>query len=320
MRNDPSAPWVGLAIGAVITVVMFVAVAGGQTSTAAQETGTYTPALLPDGQPDIQGIYVSPGRMPIERWTDAEREEWGERMVAVRGPNPGAYGIEWTEENLRQDSRPTEGAVAIVDPPDGRVPWQSWALVKKTYIRNNPYERKSFIDTRVRCLPAGTPRGTFSSSYNGWQVLQTPGNVVILYEHNHLYRVIPVDDSPHPGSDIQLWMGDSRGRWEGNTLVVDVTNFTDKTWVVGELGGEGMSAGSFHSPAMHVVERFTIVDADTINYEATIEDPNVFTRPWKITFRVWMRAPRDYVLFEYACHEGNRSMDLTALLSDPSEQ
>ena len=190
-------------------------------------------------------------------------------------------------------------------------------LAKKTYIRNNPYERKAFIDSRVRCLPAGTPRGIFSSSYNGWQVLQPPGHVVILYEHNHLHRVIPVDGSPHPGSDIQLWMGDSRGRWEGNTLVVDVTNFTDKTWVVGELGGEGMSAGSFHSPAMHLVERFTIVGDGRIDYEATIEDPNVFARPWKIAFPVWKRAPDDYVLFEYACHEGNRSTELTSpLFSD----
>ena len=133
------------------------------------------------------------------------------------------------------------------------------ALAKKTYIRNNPYERKAFID--------------------------------------------------------------SRGRWEGNTLVVDVTNLTDKTWVVGELGGEGMSAGSFHSPALHVVERFTIVGDGRIDYEATIEDPNVFERPWKIAFPVWQRAPADYVLFEYACHEGNRSMDLSApLIGDSSGQ
>ena len=322
MRHDARiARYVAVTIGAVGLAVVLTAVAGARFPAAAQDAGAYTPALRPDGQPDIQGIYVSPSRLPIERWTDAERAEWDEQMVAVRGPNPGAYGLEWTEIELRQGGGPAADAVAVVDPPDGRVPWQPWALAKKTYIRNNPYERKAFIDTRVRCLPAGTPRGTFSSSYNGWQVLQPPGHVVILYEHNHLYRVIPLDDSPHPGSDIQLWMGDSRGRWEGNTLVVDVTNFTDKTWAVGELGGEGMSAGSFHSPAMHVVERFTIVDAGTIDYEATIEDPNVFTRPWKIAFSVWQRAPADYVLFEYACHEGNRSMDLSSpLIGDSSGQ
>jgi len=84
-----------------------------------------------------------------------------------------------------------------------------------------------------------------------------------------------------------------------------VSNFTDKTWVVGEIDGEGMSSNSFHSPALHAVERFTIVDADDIDYEATFEDPNVFTRPWTIHRKLWKRTPKDYVLFEYACHEGN---------------
>ena len=103
--------------------------------------------------------------------------------------------------------------------------------------------------------------------------------------------------------------------------MVDVTNFTDKTWVVGELGGEGISAGSFHSPALHVVERFTIVGDGRLDYEATIEGPNVFERPWTIEFPVWKRAPDGYVLFEYACHEGNRSTALTSLLfTDSSEQ
>ena len=299
-----------------IAVVVGLIGSGSLPAATAQDGDAYTPALRPDGQPDIQGIYISPHGMRIERWTDAEREAWTELMETVRGPNPGAYDREWSEGGLREENRDRD-AVAVVDPPDGRIPWQPWALAKKTYIRNNPYERQSFLDTRVRCLPAGTPRGTFASGYNGWQVLQPPGHVVILYEHNHLHRVIPVDGSPHPGADIQLWMGDSRGRWEGNTLVVDVTNFTDKTWVVGELGGEGMSAGSFHSPAMHLVERFTIVGDGRIDYEATIEDPNVFARPWKIAFPVWKRAPDDYVLFEYACHEGNRSTELTSpLFSD----
>ena len=315
MRRDSftSALWV-----AGIAVVVGLIGSGSLPAANAQDGDAYTPSLRPDGQPDIQGIYISPHGMRIERWTDAEREAWNELMETVRGPNPGAYDREWSEGGLREENQDRDG-VAVVDPPDGRIPWQPWALAKKTYIRNNPYERQSFLDTRARCLPAGTPRGTFASGYNGWQVLQPPGHVVILYEHNHLHRVIPVDGSPHPGSDIQLWMGDSRGRWEGNTLVVDVTNLTDKTWVVGELGGEGMSAGSFHSPAMHLVERFTIVGDGRIDYEATIEDPNVFARPWKIAFPVWMRAPDDYVLFEYACHEGNRSTELTSpLFSDES--
>lgn len=320
MRSGSFAP--SFDVIAAVALVSLAAIVAGVEAQAPSAAGTWAPARLADGQPDIQGIYVSPAGLPVERFTEAERKAWQQRMIEVRGPNPGAYGSEWAEGHLRDRSRmPKEGTVSVADPPDGRIPWQPWALAKRDHIRDNPYETRAFLDTRVRCLPAGTPRGTFSSGYNGWQILQPPGHVVLLYEHNHLYRVIPLDGSPHPGPDIQLWMGDSRGRWEGNTLVVDVTNFTDKTWVVGELGGEGMSAGSFHSPALHVVERFTIVDADHIDYEATIEDPNVFTRPWKIAFPIWNRAPKNYVLFEYACHEGNRSPELTEpLFTKPSAQ
>jgi hypothetical protein len=143
------------------------------------------------------------------------------------------------------------------------------------------------------------------SNYNGWQIAQAPGVVLILEEWHHTYRTIRLDDRPHVGPDIQLWMGDSRGHWEGNTLVVDVSNFTDKTWVVGEIDGEGPSNNAFHSPALHAVERFTLVDADRIDYEVTIDDPNVFSRPWTLHRKIWKRAASDYSLFEYACHEGN---------------
>ena len=106
------------------------------------------------------------------------------------------------------------------------------------------------------------------------QIRQIPGYVTIFYESNHVYRVIPLDGRPHAGTNVKLWMGDSRGRWEGSTLVVDVTNFNDGTWFD--------SHGSFHSDALHVVERWTRVSDDRIAYTVTIEDPNVFTQPWKM--------------------------------------
>jgi hypothetical protein len=285
------------------------------TASTGAPSRTGTPRRLPDGQPDIQGIYTNQWVVPIERFTKEERDAFEKAIVAHRGENPGAYGYEWFDRPDGGTDRPVNsphppGHVAVIDPPEGRIPWQPWALAKKTYIRDHPFETRAIYDYRIRCLPAGTPRGTFYSYYNGWQIQQPPGRVVILYEHNHLYRVIRLDGSPHPGPNIQLWMGDSIGRWEGNTLVVDVRNFTGKTWVVGDLGGEGMHTGSFHSPALHVVERFTIVDANNIDYEATIEDPNVFTNQWKLGFRVFSRAPSDYKLFEYACHEGNKTIDL----------
>ncbi len=299
--------------------ILFIGIAGnnpafvfGQDSSATDES--WEPNRLADGQPDIQGIYINPWVFTIENYTDQEREEFQQAMIEHRGPETGAYDFDWLEQSTterRADYPYPDNFYGVSKPPSGRIPWQDWAFQKKKYLSHHPYEKREFFDSRIRCLPAGTPRGFFWSFYNGWQILQPPGHVVILYEHNHLYRVIPLDDSPHLGKDINLWMGDSRGRWEGNTLVVDVTNLTDKTWVIGELGGEGIHIGSFHSEDIHVVERFTIVDKDNIDYEVTIEDPNVFTEPWSMKYRVFTRAPKDYVLFEYACHEGNRTMELT---------
>ena len=151
-------------------------------------------------------------------------------------------------------------------------------------------------------------------SYNSYQFLQMPDAVVILYEWNHLFRYIPLDGRPHVAPDIRMGMGgDSRGHWDGDTLVVDVTNFTENTWVVGHgAPPEGAPAslftfghGVFHSDVLHVVERFTPVGDDLIHYEATITDPKVFTQPSTISYNAFMLGADDHMLYEYACHEGN---------------
>jgi hypothetical protein len=178
-----------------------------------------------------------------------------------------------------------------------------------------------YIDPVARCLPAGVPRVMYVTPYNGYQFIQTPGYVVMIAEWNHTYRIIPVDGRPHLPAGLKLWMGDSRGRWEGNTLVVTTTNTNGKAWF--------QIIGGFVSDAVRVVERFTIVDKGTIGYEVTIDDPKVFTRPWTMAGRfisavadkpatldgvalggAFMDTPQqNYELYEYACHEGNRSMD-----------
>ena len=312
MKSQFSRCRAGAIVAALLSLTVMATSTRGQESNGGNGGKKLAVARLADGQPDMQGVYITGWSVPNERFTPEERKAWEDKMVKLRGPNPGAYGNEWAEGSLHKDAfKPKPGTVMVIDPPDGRIPFQPWALAKRNYIRDNWLERPEFTDSRVRCLPAG-PRFTFVSGYNGWQVLQPPHQVVMLQEHNHNYRVIPVDGSPHPGPNVQLWQGDSRGHWEGNTLVVDVANFTDKTWVVGEIGGEGMSVGSFHSTALHMVERWTMRDGDNIDYEATIEDPNVFTRPWKMALGVWKRAPKEYENFEYACHEGNHWDELTS--------
>jgi hypothetical protein len=184
----------------------------------------------------------------------------------------------------------------IIDPPDGRIPYQPWAAARRTehlFDMETP-TKLAHIEPEDRCLLLGAPR----SNYRGdLQIRQTAGQVVILYEWVHAYRVISTDGRPHVGADIHLYNGDSRGRWDGDTLVVDVTNFDDEVWFD--------SHGSFYSEALHVVERYTLVDRDTINYEATIEDPNVFTRPWTMTFTINRIPDAGYEFFEEACYEGN---------------
>ena len=133
------------------------------------------------------------------------------------------------------------------------------------------------------------------------EILQTPGYLLILFERAHTYRIISTDGRPHAGANIAMWMGDSRGRWEGNSLVVDVTNHNAKTWFD--------QAGNFHSPAAHMIERFTLVDPDTIHYEVRIEDPRVYTRPWTMAFPLRRNKEPGFRLLEEACHEGERNTE-----------
>ncbi len=146
----------------------------------------------------------------------------------------------------------------------------------------------------------------FPAGYNNaYRILQSPGYVIILYEMIHDARIIPLDGRAHIAPNIRLWMGDSRGRWDGNTLVVETTNFHDRGWIASSAS-QGRIKGIPISDALYVVERFTRVDADTIRWEVTIEDPNVYTRPWTVAMPL-SRDP-DYQIFEYACHEGNYAL------------
>jgi hypothetical protein len=269
----------------------------GQTPTAATRRPTHgvttsAPRHTPDGQPDLQGLWLSQGigtsrAMPFDEIVKASSSPWSR-----------AYN----REVFFEKRPPTSLPGGVVDPPDGQIPFQPWAAAKREEIRKlsdtPPKERlMEVVDPATRCMPGVPFPMNNATNYNGLQFLQYPGYVLMIQEWNHLYRSIPLDGRPHLGPNIRTWMGDSRGRWEGNTLVVDVTNFNGKGWFD--------RSGTLQSDALHLVERFAIVDPDTIAYEATVDDPKVFTRPWKMAGS-FHRAEKGYELFEYACHEGNR--------------
>ena len=169
------------------------------------------------------------------------------------------------------------------------IPYQPWALARK---REN-YANRRTADPETKCYEPGVPRATYMPY--PFQIVQTPTFVGILYEYVHVTRHIYMDGTPHPKGPIDnWWMGDSRAHWEGNTLVVDVIHFTDQTWFD--------RAGNFHSDALHVVERYTPTDRDHLLYEATIEDPKVFTRPWKMSMPLYRRQEPNVQLLDYECY------------------
>jgi hypothetical protein len=191
-----------------------------------------------------------------------------------------------------------------VVPEDGRVPVKPAAEAKRDYNTAHSTDDFEYMSPWDRCITRGFPGGMFPGGYgNVYEIVQAPGYVAIVSEMIHETRVIPLDGRPL--SNIRQWNGESRGRWEGNTLVVDTTNYNNKGWIATNVAS-GRIKGIAQSEALHVVERLTRVDKDTIQYEITIEDPNIYTEPWKVAFPLY-KDPAAQV-FEYACHEGNYAM------------
>jgi len=167
------------------------------------------------------------------------------------------------------------------------IPYQPWALAKK----QENLARRLTADPEAQCYLPGVPRITYMPY--PFQIFQRADRVVILYEYLHATREIYTDGSSHPDIPVEFWMGDSRGRWEGDTLVVDVTLFTDQTWFD--------RAGNFHSSALHVIERYTRTGLNHMRYEATIDDPKIFTRPWKMSMLLYRRQ-ESTPLLEFECY------------------
>jgi hypothetical protein len=314
-----------LVLASGCAVVAAVASLGPAIGAGAQ---TWTPPRTPWGDPDIQGIFTTDDELgvPFERpesfgdrtvVTDeefaareaqaarqatADGQEFVERAPAVAaGPAAGGTGppAHWLERG-----RPSRRTSIVIDPPDGRIPYlddtarqRSARAVNARTSGNGPFHGPEDLDLYDRCITRGLPHVIFPTIYNNTSaIIQGPGYVGIRYEMIHDARIIPLDGRPHLSPTIRHYFGDSRGRWDGDTLVVDVTNFpTDSI----NYRGAG--------PSLRLTERFRRVGERTVRYEVTVEDPTTFARPW--TAALSLRTDEGLSdVFEYACHEGNYAM------------
>ena len=261
------------------------------------------PSRTPDGQPDMQGMWAA-GSGGATLFL----EPFG-YLMSIGAPPPQLSTsllnvVRPPPVTVADGGPPPLNQATILDPPDKILPYQPWARERRdevlvSYGSPTPAQ----VDPQTRAWPNGVPRSNYYSSHDGSiggpiQILQPPGYVIFLYEIQHEFRVVPLDDRPHAGEDIKLWMGDSRGRWEGNTLVIDVTNHNDST--------RFSIVGDFHSDELRVTEEWTFFDQNRIEYRATIDDPNVYTKPWTIGMTLTRGLPGAELL-EYAGVEGEKS-------------
>jgi hypothetical protein len=243
----------------VATLVSVLVVVSAPPVTAASQASaaaspTYTPPKTVDGQPNLEGIWQV---VNSAAWDIQDHGAW----LGV----PAGKGV-------------VEG---------NEIPYTPAALLKK----QQNYANRKTADPETKCFLPGVPRITYMPY--PFQIIQGKDQVNILYEYIHTLRYIYMN-KPHPSGHIDWWMGDSRGHWEGNTLVVDVVDFNEDTWFD--------RAGNFHSDALHVVERYTPTGPDHMNYEVTVEDPKVFTRPWKMSMPLYRRQEKNMELLEYECY------------------
>jgi hypothetical protein len=297
-----------------------VAAFGQSRSVAAKpgSTKNWTAPRTPDGQPDLQGIWSNATITPLERpddlagkpvLTDKEAAEYEkevvkrtnvdrrEGIVGTEADVARAYNNFWYDRGTKTVG--TRRTSLIIDPPDGKIPQLTPEAKQRVADRDSrrvrPAEGPEDRSLSERCIlwqTAGPPM--LPSGYNNnYQIVQSRDYVTIFNEMIHDTRIIPLDGRPHLLQNVRLWMGDSRGHWEGDTLVIDTTNFTEKTAFRGA------------SEKMHLVERFTRVDAETLVYSFTVDDPSSFAKPWTAEITS-MRAAGP--IFEYACHEGNYGM------------
>jgi hypothetical protein len=332
MSND-TIGFAGAVIAATVLVGAAVAPAAGQAApkrTAAAKA-PFTPPRTPWGDPDIAGIFTNKDEqgVPLERpaefagrplVTDEEfaaRANRAQRQLETDNSefdiatadtsNAGQVGSATSPPPHWLDrGKPSRRTSRIVDPPDGRIPTQTPAGQKRIADRAADRARArsgrgpsdSYVDRSLydRCITRGLPGSMMPAIYgNSFEIVQGPGWVGIRYEMIHEVRMIPLDGRPHAAPAIRSYMGDARGRWEGNTLVVETTNFRPES-----------TYQNANPDAVRLVERFTAVAPDKVEWSVTVNDPSTWTRPW--TFEIDLTKDASQQVLEYACHEGNYAM------------
>ncbi len=301
----------------IVTAMLLLATSPSATATE------YEMPRTPWGHPDLQGTYTNGSQTPFERpeslgnkafFTEEEAAELEKaRASAVAsaadkapdrtaaGGRVGGYNQHWMDPqtNVVRGRRTS----LVVDPPDGRVPIRPDALAARDYHLREIGNDYVHLGPWDRCITRGVPGGFFQSGYNNnYIILQTPDTVAIYFEMIHDVRLIPLDGRPSLDAGFTLWNGDSRGHWEGDTLVVETRNLSDKGWIASS-GFQGRVRGIAQTRNTHIIERFTRLDEDTIDYQVTITDPAIYTAPW--TAQIPLYTQEGLVLYEYACHEGN---------------
>ena len=302
---------------AAVSLSMPAQTPSASKAAAVKNSKPYTPPKTPWGDPDLQGNWPAQFNIPMQRPAnlaskDALSDEEFNQAQAQRAKQAAARGEGSSEVTINPPSYWSEGGTIakqtslIVDPPDGKMPFmtpEARQIVASERGGRGPgqhfpdkVDSWEDFDYYSRCITRGFPSTMLYTIYNyGNDILQSPGYVVIRSEMVHEQRIIPVDGRAHVGKAIKTYMGNSVGHWEGNTLVVETTNLRPES-----------GSGGRYTDAAKVTERFTRVAPGELRYEATISDPNVWTRPY--TIRYPFKLEPEYKLYEYACHEGNYMM------------
>jgi len=284
---------------------------------------TWDPPRLADGQPDINGMWnnVGSSHVPLElpeelvgkTLTEAERLELftarSDRAKAVTwegheaSRGVGAYANYWFDW-FWEEPVAGQSPALVVDPPDGQVPnMTELARDSVRYYRDHLHDIAANMESGDRCLSRGVFGMMMPTAYNNGKLfVQSEGHIVIHSEMIHNARIIPIDAGPHPHANVTQWEGNPRGHWEGNTLIVESTNFR----AVQNIRGPSAGIRSRQSEAQRIVERFSLVGPDMLRYSVTMDDAETYTAPWSAAFP--FNRDDDYLQFEYACHEGNYSV------------